>query len=176
MDYRKVVKRVVGLLNHSQGEYAVVGALATGYYGLARSTRDMDLLVRRDVEGFKKLVKAARKSGFMLVGSMSTVGEKKFTLEAKEGYRVVFWTAAEGHETVALSRRRKKRFFGTGVWLAAPEDLVVLKIRMGRPKDLTDVVGVLARQKGKLDLEYMRKWGGDLGLAGVFNDLVEKVW
>ncbi|MEP6862973.1 MAG: hypothetical protein ABJE66_20265 [Deltaproteobacteria bacterium] len=52
------------------------------------------------------------------------------------------------HSTVLTVFERAARF-------PSPEDLVVLKVVAGRPKDLLDVEGVLKRHREKLDRDYV---------------------
>jgi hypothetical protein len=39
------------------------------------------------------------------------------------------------------------------------EDLVVYKLVAGRPGDIQDVIGIVRRQAGRLDVERIRRWG-----------------
>jgi hypothetical protein len=175
MVYKEVVNRVVGLLDKVKVPYVIVGALATGYYGLARSTRDVDVLIFSDEKMLKRLVSRARKAKFMLVsGAESAVGA--LTLEAREGYRVDIWKAGKDHDILAIDRRKKRSLLGVRAWMVSPEDLILQKVWMGRPLDIMDAAAVMVRQKGKLDVKYMRKWARELGKADVFNELAGKVW
>jgi hypothetical protein len=176
MAYRKVVRNLVVLLNRMGISYAVVGALAAGYYGLPRPTKDVDVLVQPDRKRLKKLVERARKLGFTLVGHPESIDTKNFMLEAREGYRGDFWVAGGWHAAVTLDRRCERRLFGVKVWMAAPEDLILWKLQVRRPKDLLDIVAVMVRQEGKLDVKHMRSWAEKLGVRDVFNELVKRVW
>ncbi len=40
----------------------------------------------------------------------------------------------------------------------SPEDLIIHKITSPRAKDIEDLSGILIRQRGKLDLKYIRYW------------------
>ena len=42
--------------------------------------------------------------------------------------------------------------------ICAAEDLVIHKMVASRGTDLQDVEGILARQRGKLDVQYIRNW------------------
>ncbi len=177
MVYKEVLKKTVRLLKKMKINFIIVGALASGYYGMARSTRDIDFLVFGERNALKKFVTKARKSGFVLVGSIYSVGSGNFILEAKdEGYRVDFRVAEDGHDFLAIDRRRKARFFSTDVWLASPEDLILQKLKMGRVKDFQDVAAIMIRQKGKLDIDYLGSHAMGMRLADVFNEMKQKVW
>ena len=39
------------------------------------------------------------------------------------------------------------------------EDLVVYKLVAARPQDLVDMEGIVRRQRGRLDLDRIRRWG-----------------
>ena len=58
--------------------------------------------------------------------------------------------------------RRQKVFLpvlGRATWLPTPEDVVVQKLRWGRPKDLDDARDVLAVQgPNSLDMAYIENW------------------
>ena len=47
---------------------------------------------------------------------------------------------------------------GPHVYLPTPEDVVVQKIRWGRPKDLEDAKDVVAVQGEALDMQYIEAW------------------
>jgi predicted nucleotidyltransferase len=175
MVFRKVVRRVIGLLDWAGVPYAITGSLAAGYYGLARATRDIDVIVFPDEKGLKRLVEYAKKSGFSPVGRAKSTETKKFTLEAKEGYRVDFWVA-QGYGFVVLDRAREMRVFGRRMRMVSPEDLILQKLLVGRPKDIRDAAAVMVRQGENLDVEHLRSWAGELGVADAFNWLVKKVW
>jgi len=48
-------------------------------------------------------------------------------------------------------------------WIVTAEDLIVLKVLSGRPRDAIDVQDVLFMQ-GELDRDYMRHWAERLGV------------
>lgn len=61
MNTYDVAFAVVGALERLQIEYALVGGMATVYYGYARTTDDVDLLIR--VEDEQRLGELARELG-----------------------------------------------------------------------------------------------------------------
>jgi hypothetical protein len=53
------------------------------------------------------------------------------------------------------------------LWLQTAEDLVVQKLRWGRPKDLDDALDVMAVQTPKkLDMPYIEHWCAIHGTSG----------
>ena len=47
----------------------------------------------------------------------------------------------------------------------SPEDLIVMKLKAGRPHDFEDAVSVLGAQKGRLDEKYMADWARRIGVS-----------
>jgi hypothetical protein len=69
------------------------------------------------------------------------------------------------HGETALQRRQALTIGGRRLWFAAPDDLILMKLQAGRPRDFEDVVAILAVQREVLDLPYMLDWAGRLGIA-----------
>lgn len=44
------------------------------------------------------------------------------------------------------------------MFLPTPEDLIVLKIIPGRPKDLLDAESVYIKNKQSIDVKYIERW------------------
>src|SRR4029079_19569372 len=64
--------------------------------------------------------------------------------------------AAPGLDEEFLERARLLDLGGVEVPVVSAEDLVAMKLLAGRRKDLEDVRGVLAEQRGRLDLARVR--------------------
>jgi hypothetical protein len=65
------------------------------------------------------------------------------------------------------------------VRLCSPEDLIIHKALAGRPQDVLDIEGVVARQGARLDLGYLRRWLVDLARTAEDPDVVgrfERAW
>lgn len=82
----------------------------------------------------------------------------------EQGIDVNLFLAETPFQFSIISRRRQQPTEYRSVWLVSPEDLVLLKLLAGRPRDLADVADVLFTQ-GDLDVAYMRQWAGRLGVA-----------
>jgi hypothetical protein len=63
-DWRAFIK----LLNSSEVEYLVVGAVALAHYGMPRYTGDQDILVRNSPENARRLENALARFGFASLG------------------------------------------------------------------------------------------------------------
>lgn len=57
-----------------------------------------------------------------------------------------------------LSRRGQLQWLGIRLWVASPEDMLVLKLVANREKDILDAKKIYQRQPSFLDMEYVHKW------------------
>jgi hypothetical protein len=75
---------------------------------------------------------------------------------ASNGVALDIALAAFPFEEQVISRATAFEFApGTALITASAEDLLVLKAFAARDQDWSDVEGILARQRGKLDLNYV---------------------
>jgi hypothetical protein len=57
------------------------------------------------------------------------------------------------------------------IWFPSAEDLILLKLRAGRPTDFDDVIGIIERVREALDLRYLSAWACRLGILGIIEEL-----
>lgn len=55
---------------------------------------------------------------------------------------------------------------GRHYWVVAPEDFILQKLKVGRPRDFEDALSVLERSGSQLVLPYLRRWARRLGVSG----------
>jgi len=110
----------------------------------------------------------AYKAGWVdQVGGMSLVRFRLFLDD--NGIDIdVFLADSPFHRSI-LDRRRREDVDGATLYLVSPEDLVLLKLVAGRPRDIAGIHEVLFVQ-GDLDAEYMRIWAERLGIADRLTD------
>jgi hypothetical protein len=66
-------------------------------------------------------------------------------------------------EKKIFSRRIRKKLWNKFVYVVSPEDLLLMKLKAGRPRDFDDAVSIVELQKS-LDRSYIRSWVRKLGL------------
>lgn len=80
------------------------------------------------------------------------------------GIDVDIFLAESRFQESLLARRQREDFEGGRIWFVSPEDLILLKLVAGRPRDLIDVQDILFTQ-GQLDETYLRRWAAALGVT-----------
>jgi hypothetical protein len=139
----------------------VIGGLAVQRWGEPRLTQDVDVTV----------VVALGSEGRLLDAALSAFVPRREDARAFAlRYRVLLARAANG---VALDLALGATGFEiesverASMWGVEPgvelptcsaEDLIVHKLVAGRPRDAADIDGIVARQRGKLDVARIRQW------------------
>jgi hypothetical protein len=135
------------------------GAQAAFFYGASRLTVDVDITVALEGGSARDLVAAlARHEVRSRVDDDAFVEQSRVlpVVHLPSGIGGDLVLAGPGLEEQFLARAKARDVLGVRVPVAAAEDLVVMKVLAGRPKDLEDVKSIVAAQGGKLDVEDVR--------------------
>lgn len=161
--------RVIAALEEESIPYMVVGALSSSVFGIPRATKDVDIVLQLESpEPLKRLEgRLADVVSFDPQTSFETItGSHRhiLTSRTRPPFTVeLFELGADPFVRERFSRRRNEwsAQFKRQVFLPTAEDVIVQKLRRGRPKDLEDARDVLAVQTpANLDMEYISRWCG----------------
>lgn len=176
--YYDLFRRLVKAFGIAKLNYVFTGALATSYYGLPRTTTDIDVVVQISGEGTKgKIVRALRQIG---VGA----DEEKIDRALASGYRIVTFTDSKTAYTIDIifsSEKLKKRtgtVAGVQALFQTPEDLISAKLRMIKitvpreraMKDEEDIKAILKFTNA--DVEAIRKKAKKETTLSIFETLI----
>ena len=181
IDLTFAFRRVVEALEKISARYVVVGSTAASAWGVARSTRDIDVvavITRETVDTFLRALgnneiyvpvdeaKAATIKGGSFNVLHTTTGGK---------VDVFVCQTSDAFESSRLDRRVKLKVLGIDTWVSTPEDVVLSKLlwRVQTRSEVQwrDCVEVAATQK--LDVNYLRIWATELGLSADLEELLE---
>lgn len=183
MTAREVVLRVIQSLDAAGVPYMLVGSFSTNLYGIARSTKDADLVIELGDRSIRPVFEALA-DGFradpQATLEMATLTTRYVIHHAASGFKVeLFLLSHDAHDQERFRRRLQAPYLGANVWVPTPEDAVITKLRWAvrakRTKDEQDVLNVLAVQREKLDLGYIRKWCDEHGSRSLLEQLLQKV-
>lgn len=170
-----LMSKVASLLNASEIRYFVTGSVAAMYYGEARMTRDIDIVVDLKFGDVPKLVEGMCEPEFYL--------DKKSILEAMEidgqfnaihndtGMKVDFMCSERSFYND--SRFERASFVeivpGVKAWTSSPEDLILKKLDFyklgGSDKHLRDIAGMIRLSGESFDRVYLNTWAEKLGVV-----------
>jgi hypothetical protein len=161
------LRQAAASLRRARAPYAIIGACALAVWGQPRTTLDLDLLVLVDADDLGKLSNGLVATG-MQVDEVwrdwnPMLRESQVRLRFRD-VTVDLLRPRDAHDEAAVRRRCRRRLGGRYYWLVGPEDFVLQKIKVGRPRDFEDALSVMTRHGGALDRRYLRTWAQRLGV------------
>lgn len=165
MTLEQAAGRVLHALDDAGVPHMLVGGLTANYYGIPRATQDVDVVVQ--LTGHEPLTRvvASLGEGFSLDAQVSfetITGNARYVIRLP-GTPFVVELFVLGDDPFQQERFRRRVAIaipqiGPHVYLPTAEDVVVQKVRWGRPKDLEDAKDVVAVQGEALDMGYIEAW------------------
>ncbi|MBP1732453.1 MAG: hypothetical protein H6Q55_2882 [Deltaproteobacteria bacterium] len=169
--YQTLLAKIARALDSARIPYMVIGGQAVLYHGEPRLTRDIDITLGVDATELKRVSDAVA----TIPLAPSVVDVDAFVRDTNvlplsdvfSNLRVDLIFSFTPYEAEAIRRAVPVVLDGVSVHFASAEDLIIHKLVAGRPRDIEDVAGVLAR-KPSLDEKYVTKW------LTSFRDVVNK--
>lgn len=174
----EVLLLVCGFLNREKIDYVMVGGLVVNFYGVPRTTMDIDMILRIEEDEIPKLVDFLNRNDFF-----ASVGDVKEALkershctaqDKKSMIRLDLKGIYTEMDERTLKRRGVFKYKGTKLYIASPEDIIANKLVFGSEQDLKDAEGILIRQLGKLDMRYLEKICGEMGVQEELDKLKKR--
>jgi len=151
-------------LDRAGVRYMVTGWMASNYWGVPRTTHDLDFVIQLPPSQVSPLVEAFRGDYYIdeaMVRGAYQPPHQFNAIDLRSALKVDFWLLKPvPFEHEMFQRRTRQRIFGRDAWLATPEDVILHKLYWDRitPSDRQrqDAAGVAAVQRGRLDEIYLR--------------------
>ena len=165
--------RVVQVLRGADVPFMLTGSLAGAFYGQPRATQDVDVVVDLTAEMLDRLVSGFEAAGFYVsteAAREALAHSGQFNaIDPQSGWKVDLIVRKEREFSKAeFSRRQPAELLGIEVALTSPEDLIIAKLEWSELGDSDlqrrDVIEILERSAGTLDLDYLEHWIEELGL------------
>lgn len=174
---------VVQILNRLGVKYCVGGSIASSAHGIARTTFDADVIADLKIDHVEALVTALGDRFYADAEMIRDAIARRATfnlIHYETGLKVdIFIPKNRAFDRMQLERRVERTFEqapGEPIYLASPEDTVLAKLEWYRAgnevseRQWEDIQSVLRTQRGRLDIDYLREWSGELGVS----DLLER--
>ncbi len=163
---------VLGRLNQAGVDYMLTGSMASNYWGIPRTTHDLDFVLILHSGQVGQLVAAFDPGFFIQPESVRSAFRPPYQfniLDDQSALKADFWLLHDNDfEQTAFGRRIRAELFGVDAWITTAEDIVLHKLYWNRltpsERQLYDVAGVYAVQQGALDVTYLRHWASRLGV------------
>jgi len=181
--FEELIARVARGLDRLGIPYMLIGGQAVLHYGEPRLTKDIDITLGVDIERLGDMLRMASDLGLVVtkedIEAFAELTRVLPCMDPSTGIRVDFIFSFLEYERQAIARAARKTIGGSQVNVAALEDVIILKIAAGRPRDLEDVLSMLLKNP-KRDDSYIIDWLKQMGpalerdLVGPFKALVRE--
>jgi hypothetical protein len=138
--------------------YALLGAIAVNIWNPYRRTHDIDAAVDR--ADLLKLKESLVSLGYVLVENPRL---EKFEFKHRKGDIDIYTDKVSGIDVSdLLTRAIEGELEGRRVKVVSPEDLILLKAKAGRERDMADISVILVNLRGNLDWSYLKEKASNL--------------
>ncbi len=138
----KTLKELDTFFNAKGIEYAILGGLAAGAWGISRATYDIDIVLSVSKEEYSEMIRELGKRGFKTKVTNPEKSEEiiqLFKVARHMTVRVDIMLALIPYQLEALKRRVYLKVFNIRMPVLTPEDMIIHKLISNRPIDVQDV-------------------------------------
>ena len=167
-------------LNRVNIPYMLTGSMASNYWGIPRTTHDIDFVIQLRQSSIPTLLLAFDDSFFIQESAIESAFRPPHQFNAidqRSALKVDFWMLREDpFEQAMFARRLAVQLFGVVAWMATAEDVILHKLFWNElnpsERQLSDAAGIVAVQENKLDQDYLRKWATQPSIHKRLDDLL----
>jgi predicted nucleotidyltransferase len=174
----KLLTRIARRLDEDEIPYMVIGGQAVLVYGRPRLTRDIDITLGIDTDDFVLVEKACKKLKLKILPEKPEDFAKETRVlpveETMSKIRVDFVFSYSEYEKQALERTRNVLIGDYPVKFASCEDVIIHKMVAGRAVDEEDVRSILIKNKGAIDLNFVKRWLSEFSGQSEHKGILEK--
>jgi hypothetical protein len=176
----KIIQKLADLLDQLGIVYAIGGSIASSVYGVVRFTQDADITVSPFPSVADELHEMLKDEFYLSKQAMYQALESRGSfniIHFETSFKIdIFVQADDAFEKQMLARRRKINLgdqLDKDLTFISPEDIILLKLKWynqggsASERQWSDILGVLAVQRERLDLKYLTQWAIKLGLNGL---------
>jgi hypothetical protein len=167
-------------LNRTGIVYLLTGSMASNYWGIPRTTHDLDFVVQLLPSAVPRMVEAFSGDFFLDEAAVRAAFQPPHQFNAidhRSALKVDFWLLRPvPFEQEMFRRRQQVELFGEIAWIGTAEDVLLHKLHWDRmtpsERQLGDAAGIAAVQKDALDVSYLQRWAGELGVSRTLDELL----
>lgn len=163
-----LLERIVACFRRERVPYVLIGAWALAVWGRPRATNDVDILVLVQEADLPALRDRIIQAGLTVDETWLKWNPllRGFQLRFQFGGVVVdVLRPRDAHDEQVFKRKQRRRMDGRHYWIVSPEDFVLQKLKVGRPRDFEDALSVLERSGKSMDKRYLQRWADRIGVS-----------
>jgi len=161
--------------------YMLTGSMASNFWGIPRTTHDLDFVVSFEADRVTAIV-SAFEDGYAIDGDAVLGATRRHhmfnAIDLRSALKIDFWMLRQvPFEENMFARRLRVTLFGETAWIATAEDTILHKLYWNgitpSERQLGDAAGIVAVQGAELERDYLELWARELGVVAVLTDLLE---
>jgi hypothetical protein len=180
MNENELLRDCLQRLNRAGVSYMLTGSMASNAWGIPRTTHDLDFVLQIPPSAIPALTQNFSDDYYIDPATIPAAFQPPYqfnVIHIPSALKIDFWMLrGVPFEREMFRRRLRYPILGEDAWICTPEDVILHKLYWHTitPSDrqLADVAGVMAVQKGKLDLTYLQKWASELQVKALFDHLL----
>lgn len=147
--------------------YAITGSVASNYWGIPRTTHDVDIVVVLTRTDVKRLITAFSPRYYVSELAIRDAIHRNSMfniIDFTTCIKADFWVTRDDPFNQSMLRRRHRLEIvpGQEAFVGSPEDVLLHKLVWNQitpsERQLADASGIAAVQAGQLDLDYLHTW------------------
>lgn len=173
----KTLTIITSVLKRCKIPFVLIGGITTSIWGRPRATYDIDGLIIMDFRRLPELLKKLENKGFLhnKKQPVKQIAQLPFLTVKYKGIYVDLFLATSPHQKETIKRAREISIAdGLKIRVAAPENLIIIKLLSGRTSDIEDVREILHEQKDTLNRKYLIRWAKGLGVHSTLQDEIKR--
>jgi hypothetical protein len=179
MSLASVLQKVTAALAQAGVSYMLTGSFASAYYGLPRSTQDIDLVIVATAGQLRTFVENLLSSQYYVDLNAAVTAHRQESMfnviDLESGWKIdLIICKSRDFSREEFSRRQRVEVQGMALFIASAEDVVIAKLEWAKRaqsrRQIEDAAGILKMRSGSLDAVYLEKWIRELSLAEEWND------
>lgn len=167
-NFEKTLSYIDRFCNEHKFEYAVIGGVAVINYNNFRTTNDIDITIRVELDDLQQLAEVLITSFKPVFKNAIDFFEKNYVLPAvyeNNGIRIDFTAAISGFDRAAIKRAKRTKLGNTEFSVCSIEDLILYKLVASRYQDLGDIDQLL-KNNMSVDKKYLIEKAGEFNEFG----------
>ncbi len=179
MNVVEIFRRITAALEQAGIPYMLTGSFASAYYGVPRSSQDIDLIIEATPAQLRTLIQFLPDDEYYADLEMALQAREQQSLfnviDLLTGWKIdLIFRKSRPFSEGEFSRRQPIVLQGFTIFAASAEDVVIAKLEWAKRaqsrRHIEDVAGILRMRWDLLDHAYLEKWIVELGLATEWKD------
>jgi hypothetical protein len=179
MSAAEVFRRIIGALDQAAIPYMLTGSFASAYYGVPRSTQDIDLVIEATPAQLRTFVQSLPSKEYYADLEAALAARRQQSLfnviDLATGWKIdLIIRKSRAFSQEEFSRRQLVNLQSLSLFVASAEDIVIAKLEWSKlaqsQRQIEDVAAILRMRWDSLDHSYLKKWTRISGLEKEWND------